>query len=50
MSMNNTMHYKGYFGTVEYSDEDKILFGKIIGIRSLVSYEGNSIKSLQQNF
>ena len=48
--MNNTMHYKGYFGTVEYSDEDKILFGKIIGIRSLVSYEGNSIKSLQQNF
>jgi len=26
--MKNTMEYKGYTGSVEYSDEDGIFFGK----------------------
>ena len=38
--MKNAMEYKGYFGTVEYSEPDNILFGKVIGIDSLISYEG----------
>ena len=34
----NVMEYKGYSGTVEYSAEDNVLYGKVTGIRSLVSY------------
>lgn len=48
--MNNTMKYKGFIGSVSYSDEDKVFFGKIIGINGLVNYEGASVKELNQNF
>ncbi len=37
--MKNTMEYKGYVGSVEFSEEDGIFFGKVMGIRSLISYE-----------
>jgi predicted HicB family RNase H-like nuclease len=48
--MNNTLEYKGYFGTVEYSSKDNVLFGKVIGVKSLISYEGDSIQSLTEDF
>ena len=48
--MKNSMEYKGYIGTVEYSDEDKVLFGKVLGIRSLISYEGQSVPELRADF
>ena len=32
------MVYKGYTGSIEFSEEDSILCGKVIGIRSLISY------------
>lgn len=35
---NDFMEYKGYRGSIEYSDEDKCWHGKIEGIRSLISY------------
>ncbi len=50
MTGSNVMEYKGYIGTVEFSAEDNILFGKIIGINGLVSYEGDSISALREDF
>ena len=38
--MNNTMEYKGYVGSVEFSEEDGLFYGKVMGIRALISYEG----------
>ena len=48
--MNNLLEYKGYYGSVEYSNEDNILCGKVLGIKSLISYEGESVKSLKGDF
>ncbi len=48
--MNNMLEYKGYYGTVDFSISDNILFGKIVGVQSLISYEGDSIQSLQEDF
>ena len=48
--MNNTMEYKGYVGSVEFSGEDGVLFGKVLGIRALISYEGESGKELLADF
>lgn len=48
--MSNMLSYQNYNGTVEYSKEDKCLFGKVIGIKSLLSYEGDSVKELEQDF
>jgi len=48
--VSNVLEYKGYSGTVEYSMVDNILFGKVLGIRGLISYEGDSVESLRQDF
>ena len=44
------MEYKGYYGTVEYSLEDQVLHGKVVGINGLLSYEGETIKDLEDDF
>lgn len=48
--MSNLLSYKNYNGTVEYSREDECLFGKVIGIKSLLAYEGQSVQELEQDF
>lgn len=48
--MKNTISYKGYIGTVEFSDKDNILFGKVLGIPGLISYEGTDVSSLRADF
>jgi len=48
--MNNLMQYKGYFGTVEYFAADNLLCGEVVGIKGLVSYEGECLESLREDF
>ncbi len=48
--MKDMMSYNGYYGSVHYSDEDQIFHGKIEFVRSLVTYEGESVKSLRKAF
>ena len=48
--MCNFLEYKGYRGTVEFSATDNILHGIVIDIRSLISYEGDSLVSVRKNF
>lgn len=46
----NTLKYKGYIGSVAYSEPDKCFFGKIEGIDGLVNYEGESVAELTAAF
>ncbi|KTC16156.1 antitoxin HicB [Pseudomonas marginalis ICMP 9505] len=48
--MNNPLKYKGYIGSIEASLEDNCLFGKILFIKALVSYEGNTVAALDVAF
>ncbi|MCR4690686.1 MAG: type II toxin-antitoxin system HicB family antitoxin [Lachnospiraceae bacterium] len=48
--MNNIMEYKGYAGSVEFSEPDGVFYGKVQGIRSLISYEGTNAKELVSDF
>ncbi len=48
--MNNTIQYRDYVGSVEFSEEDGIFYGKVMGIRSLISYEGENAKELINDF
>ncbi|WP_330655455.1 type II toxin-antitoxin system HicB family antitoxin [Butyricicoccus intestinisimiae] len=50
LSMNNTIQYKGYVGSVEFSEENGVFYGKVMGIRSLISYEGENAKELLDDF
>ncbi len=46
-----TLKYKGYSGTVEYSEEDDCLFGKVIGMsKNLINYEGQTVEELKADF
>lgn len=42
--------HKGYIGSVEFSEEDGLFYGKVMGIRSLISYEGENAKELLDDF
>jgi len=35
---------------VEYSKEDSCLYGKVVGVKSLLSYEGDSVQALEADF
>jgi len=48
--MNNTVEYKGYVGNVDFSEKDGLFYGKIMGIRALISYEGVTTKELVDDF
>ena len=50
MKINNTMKYKGYIGSVEFSEEDKIFFGRVLGIHTYVSYDGKDVDTLISSF
>lgn len=46
----NTLKYKGYIGSVAYSEPDKVFFGKLEGIDDFVNYEGESVSELTAAF
>ena len=48
--MSTSLEHKGYSGTVDYSREDKIFYGKIDGIKATVTYEGKDPDSLEAAF
>jgi len=48
--MKNLLEYKNYRGTVEFSAEDEVFFGKINGIRDVVTFEADSVAKLKKAF
>lgn len=46
----STLEYKGYAGSVEFSATDECMFGKLLYIRDLVTYEATTAKSLVKEF
>ena len=48
--MSTMLEYKGYLGSVEYSDEDEVLHGRLEFIRDLVTYEGKDAKGIKAAF
>jgi predicted HicB family RNase H-like nuclease len=44
------LEYKGYTGSIEYSSEDNLLYGKVLGLKGLISYEGETGKHLEEDF
>jgi len=46
----NHLIYKNYHGSIEYSKEDKLMYGKVLGIKSLISYEGKTGDKLEKDF
>ena len=48
--MKNLMEYKDYYAKIEYSSENDIFVGSIIGIDDSITFEGKSISELKKSF
>jgi predicted HicB family RNase H-like nuclease len=48
--MKNMLKYKGYVGSVEISEDEELLFGRVLGISDLISYEGVTCGELVADF
>ena len=48
--MKDLIKYKEYLGTVHFSAEDEVFYGKIEGVDDLISFEGKTVKELKQAF
>ena len=46
----NTMTYKGYTARLEYDERDHIFIGRILGIRSIISFQGETVAQLRAEF
>ena len=44
------MEYKGYLGTVEYDAGAKIFHGDIINTRDVITFQGTTVKEIEQAF
>ncbi len=48
--MKDILTYKGFIGSVHFSNEDKVFHGKIEGIDDLVTFEARSVDGLIKAF
>lgn len=46
----NTMTHKGYTARVEYDERDNIFVGRILGIRAVISFHGETVAQLRTEF
>lgn len=44
------MEYKGYIGKVEIDDDAGILYGEVINVRDVITFEGESVDEVQKAF
>ncbi|MDE5875932.1 MAG: type II toxin-antitoxin system HicB family antitoxin [Muribaculaceae bacterium] len=48
----NTMKYKGYVGSIEVSEEDNCLYGKVLALPhdTMITYQGETVTELREDF
>jgi predicted HicB family RNase H-like nuclease len=46
----NTMTYKSYTARVEYDERDNIFVGRVLGIRNMISFHGETVAELRAEF
>jgi predicted HicB family RNase H-like nuclease len=50
MKSTDVLTYKGFIGSVHFSADDDVFFGKVEGINDLITFEGNSVQELKDAF
>ena len=46
----NTMSFRGYTARVEYDERDDIFVGRVLGLRSIISFHGKTVAELRRQF
>jgi len=50
MKAMDVLNYKGFIGSVRFSAQDDVFFGKVEGVNDLITFEGNSVQELKDAF
>ena len=46
----NTMTHKGYTARIEFDERDNIFVGRVLGLRALISFHGETVAELRSEF
>lgn len=46
----NTMTHKGYTARIEFDERDSIFVGRILGIRTIIGFHGETVTELRAEF
>ena len=46
----STMTYKNYIARIEFDDRDNIFFGRVLGLRSIISFHGKTVSERRHEF
>jgi len=46
----NTMTHKGYTARIEFDERDNIFVGRVLGLRSIISFHGETVAELRREF
>jgi len=44
------LEYKGYTGTIEADTDTNLLYGEVVGLKDVITYQAYTIESLKQAF
>ncbi len=48
--MSKPLSYKGYLAHIEFDADDRIFFGRVVGISDIVTFHGESVDELVRAF
>ncbi|MGI8787868.1 MAG: type II toxin-antitoxin system HicB family antitoxin [Pyrinomonadaceae bacterium] len=46
--MNNTLTYKGFTAKIEFSADDNVFFGRLLGMKDIVGFHGETVEELKE--
>lgn len=46
----NTMKFQGYIARVAFDERDEIFVGRVLGLRSIISFHGKTVAELRREF
>ena len=46
----NIMKYKGYTARIEFDDSDNIFTGRVLGVRAIIGFHGETVEKLRGDF
>jgi len=46
----NTMKYRGYTARIEFDERDEIFVGRVLGLRAIIGFHGQTVEALRAAF
>jgi predicted HicB family RNase H-like nuclease len=46
----NTLKYQGYTARIEFDERDDLFVGRVLGLRAIISFHGETVEELRKAF